>query len=147
MRPVCTYTDFFVVTTGRNPRQTKAIWDEVHAGLKTEGLIPRTADGEREATWIIADYLVAGGRSVGTGGALGGSPFIAFTQAELIDRGKGRISRRVLSYQGLMREAIQVYTAGLKKYPESAKLLRQRASAVRKLSSYSATFCLNRVSR
>lgn len=34
---------------------------------------------------------------------------------------------RVLSYQGLMREAIQVYTAGLKKYPESAKLLRHRA--------------------
>jgi ribosome-associated protein len=57
MRPVCTYTDFFVVATGRNPRQTKAIWDEVHAGLKADGLIPRSADGEGEATWIIADYL------------------------------------------------------------------------------------------
>jgi ribosome-associated protein len=57
MRPVCSYTDFFVVATGRNPRQTKAIWDEVHAGLKSEGLLPRSADGEREATWIIADYL------------------------------------------------------------------------------------------
>src|SRR3954468_3649199 len=57
MRPVCTYTDFFVVATGRNPRQTKAIWDEVHAGLKADGLIPRHVDGERESTWIIADYL------------------------------------------------------------------------------------------
>jgi ribosome-associated protein len=57
MRPVCTYTDFFVVTTGRNPRQTKAIWDEVHRGLKPDGLLPRYVDGEREATWIIADYL------------------------------------------------------------------------------------------
>ncbi|MEP6906663.1 MAG: hypothetical protein ABI858_01590 [Pseudoxanthomonas sp.] len=34
---------------------------------------------------------------------------------------------RVLSYQGLMREAIVVYTAGLKRYPNSAKLLRHRA--------------------
>ena len=30
MQPVCTYTDYFVVATGNNPRQTKAIWDEVH---------------------------------------------------------------------------------------------------------------------
>lgn len=57
MRPVCTYTDFFVVCTGRNPRQTKAIWDEVRAGLKADGLIPSATDGEREATWIVGDYL------------------------------------------------------------------------------------------
>jgi len=58
MRPVCTYTDFFVVCTGRNPRQTAAIWDEVHAKLKQEHrLVPRSVDGEREGTWIVADYL------------------------------------------------------------------------------------------
>jgi len=58
MRPVCTYTDFFVVCTGRNPRQTAAIWDEVHATLKQEHrLLPRSVDGEREGTWIVADYL------------------------------------------------------------------------------------------
>jgi ribosome-associated protein len=58
MRPVCTYTDYFVVCTGRNVRQTKAIWDEVHEALKREArLIPRSVDGEREASWIIADYL------------------------------------------------------------------------------------------
>jgi len=27
MRPVCTFTDFFVIASGRNPRQTAAIWD------------------------------------------------------------------------------------------------------------------------
>jgi ribosome-associated protein len=58
MRPVCSYTDYFVVCTGRNARQTKAIWDEVHETLKREArLIPRSVDGEREASWIIADYL------------------------------------------------------------------------------------------
>ena len=57
MRPVCSYTDFFVICTGQNPRQTKAIFDEVHVRLKKdERAIPRI-DGEREATWIVGDYL------------------------------------------------------------------------------------------
>jgi ribosome-associated protein len=58
MRPVCTFTDYFVIATGRNPRQTAAIWDEVHGQLKQEhGLLPRSVDGAREGTWILADYL------------------------------------------------------------------------------------------
>ncbi|RDI74561.1 iojap-like ribosome-associated protein [Gaiella occulta] len=57
MRGVCDYTDFFVVVTGANPRQTKAIHDEVHLVLKRDhGLLPRSIDGAREATWIVADY-------------------------------------------------------------------------------------------
>ena len=58
MRPVCVYTDFFVIATGRNPRQTKSIYDEVHGQLKQESrLLPRAVDGQQEAEWIIADYL------------------------------------------------------------------------------------------
>ena len=58
MRPVCTFTDFFVIATGRNPRQTGAIWDEVHTKLKQEErLVPRSVDGMREGAWIVADYL------------------------------------------------------------------------------------------
>jgi ribosome-associated protein len=58
MRPACSYTDFFVVCTGQSPRQTKAIYDEVRERLKKEdGLLPRTVAGEREARWILADYL------------------------------------------------------------------------------------------
>ena len=58
MRPVCTFTDFFVIATGRNSRQTGAIWDEVHTKMKQEQrLIPRTVDGTREGSWILADYL------------------------------------------------------------------------------------------
>jgi ribosome-associated protein len=55
---VCTFTDFFVICTGRNPRQTAAIWDEVHGRLKQEqGMIPRSIDGAQEGSWILADYL------------------------------------------------------------------------------------------
>jgi ribosome-associated protein len=58
MRPVCVYTDFFVLATGRNARQTGAIFDEVREKLKQESkLIPRAVDGQREGDWIIADYL------------------------------------------------------------------------------------------
>jgi ribosome-associated protein len=58
MRPVCTFTDYFVISTGRNPRQTVAIWDEVHGRMKhDEQLIPRAVDGTQEGTWILADYL------------------------------------------------------------------------------------------
>ena len=59
MRPVCTYTDYFVICTGQNPRQTKAVYDEVHDRLKhdDERLLPRSVEGEREASWIVADYL------------------------------------------------------------------------------------------
>ena len=58
MRPVCSFTDYFVIATGRNPRQTAGIWDEVHGRLKQEnGLIPRTVDGTTEGTWVLADYL------------------------------------------------------------------------------------------
>lgn len=58
MRPVCSYTDFFVVCTGQNVRQTKAIYDEVRKSLKHEDrLVPRSVAGEREASWIVSDYL------------------------------------------------------------------------------------------
>ena len=52
------FTDFFVIATGRNARQTKAIFDEVQTQLKAEArIIPRAVDGVKEADWIIADYL------------------------------------------------------------------------------------------
>jgi len=58
MRGVCDYTDFFVIATGRNERQTKAIYDEVAGRLKKEHrLLPRSTAGLAEASWIVADYL------------------------------------------------------------------------------------------
>ena len=58
MRPECSFTDYFVIATGRNPRQTAAIWDEVHARLKQENrLIAASVDGVREGAWIVADYI------------------------------------------------------------------------------------------
>ena len=58
MRPACSYTDYFVICTGGNPRQTKGIYDEVHERLKGDDrIVPRSVAGTREATWILVDYL------------------------------------------------------------------------------------------
>jgi len=58
MRSECTFTDYFVIATGRNARQTAAIWDEVHETMKQDARSsPRSVDGVREGTWILADYL------------------------------------------------------------------------------------------
>jgi ribosome-associated protein len=47
-----------VLATGRNPRQTKAIVDEVRDRLKREyELRPRSVEGEAQGAWILADYL------------------------------------------------------------------------------------------
>jgi ribosome-associated protein len=46
------------VCTGQNPRQTVSIFDEVHGRLKAEeGVLPSSVDGQKEASWIVADYL------------------------------------------------------------------------------------------
>jgi ribosome-associated protein len=58
MRGVCDFTDFFVIASGRNERQTKAIYDDVAGRLKKENqLSPRSTAGLVEAKWIVADYL------------------------------------------------------------------------------------------
>ena len=58
LRGVLGYTDFFVVCSGNTERQTKAIHDGIHQGLKKEhGLLPRRVEGLGEARWILMDYL------------------------------------------------------------------------------------------
>jgi len=58
LRGIVGYTDFFVICSGNTERQTKAIHDAVHRELKDEmRLLPRHAEGAREARWILLDYL------------------------------------------------------------------------------------------
>ena len=57
VRELVGYTDFLVICTARNERQAKAIHDEVHLRLKREGRLPARVEGEREAEWVLADYL------------------------------------------------------------------------------------------
>ena len=58
LRGLVAYTDTLVVCSGNTERQTKAIHDAIHRELKDEhGMLPRRVEGEREARWILMDYL------------------------------------------------------------------------------------------
>jgi ribosome-associated protein len=58
LRGMVGYADYFVICSGRTDRQTKAIHDAIHQGMKDEhGLIPRRVEGMPEARWVLLDYL------------------------------------------------------------------------------------------
>jgi ribosome-associated protein len=58
LREMLSYTDYFVICTGRTERQTKAIHDAIHEGMKKQyGLLPRRVEGLPQGRWILMDYL------------------------------------------------------------------------------------------
>jgi ribosome-associated protein len=58
VRGLVAYTDFLVICTARNERQAKAVHDEVYVRLKKDdGRLPGSVEGEREAQWVLLDYL------------------------------------------------------------------------------------------
>jgi ribosome-associated protein len=57
VRGVLDYADFFVICSGNTDRQTKAIHDRIHEGMKKDhDLLPRRVEGTQEAKWILMDY-------------------------------------------------------------------------------------------
>jgi ribosome-associated protein len=57
VREIVGYTDWFLICSGNTERQTKAIHDAVHEELKKDGVLPRRVEGQREARWVLMDYL------------------------------------------------------------------------------------------
>lgn len=52
------FTDFFLITSGSNERQTQAIADEIELKLKREfGNYPNSVEGRRQGEWILMDYV------------------------------------------------------------------------------------------
>jgi ribosome-associated protein len=52
------FTDFFLVTSGTNERQTQSIADEVELRLKQDfGTYPNSVEGKRQGEWILLDYV------------------------------------------------------------------------------------------
>ena len=58
MRELVTYTDYLVICSGRNTRQTRHIAEEIGLELKKElGLMPAGVEGYSVGEWILLDYL------------------------------------------------------------------------------------------
>jgi ribosome-associated protein len=58
LRGILGYADYFVICSGNSDRQTKAIHDGIHEGMKHDhGQFPRRVEGLPQATWILLDYI------------------------------------------------------------------------------------------
>jgi ribosome-associated protein len=53
---VTSFTDYFVICTGNNPKQCQAIADEVGAKLKAKGDMPNSVEGYETAEWVLMDF-------------------------------------------------------------------------------------------
>ena len=51
------FTDYFVICSGKNPRQIQAIADEVELRLKREGFPANQVEGYNQADWVLLDYV------------------------------------------------------------------------------------------
>lgn len=52
------FTDFFLITSGANERQTQTIADEVELRLKRDfATYPNSVEGKRLGEWILLDYV------------------------------------------------------------------------------------------
>ena len=51
------FTDYFVIASGSNPRQIQAISDEVEQRLTRMGLTPAHVEGYSQAEWVLLDYV------------------------------------------------------------------------------------------
>jgi ribosome-associated protein len=57
LRHTSAFTDVFVVCTGQNARQVKAIVDSVEEALKALGQRPVAVEGYRGSEWVLVDYF------------------------------------------------------------------------------------------
>ena len=51
------FTDYFVISSGTNPRQVQTIADEVELQLKRQGVYPNSIEGYQRGEWILIDYV------------------------------------------------------------------------------------------
>jgi ribosome-associated protein len=50
-------SDYFVICSASNERQARAIAEEVERACRAEGVRPLRREGEREARWILLDFV------------------------------------------------------------------------------------------
>jgi len=56
VRKLCSFTDFFVILSGRSTRHVQGLAEAIEAELRSKRLSPSTAEGLTEGTWVLLDY-------------------------------------------------------------------------------------------
>jgi ribosome-associated protein len=57
LRKASGFTDFFVIASGTNTRQVRAIADHVRDTLAAEGIKPSNVEGYDRSEWVLLDYF------------------------------------------------------------------------------------------
>lgn len=57
LRKTPAFTDFFVLCSGRNARQVKAIADAVEEAMRAAKVRPSHIEGYERAEWVLMDYF------------------------------------------------------------------------------------------
>jgi ribosome-associated protein len=57
LRKAAGFTDFFVICSGTNSRQIRAIADGIHDTLAAAGTKPAHVEGYERGGWILLDYF------------------------------------------------------------------------------------------
>ena len=57
LRKASGFTDYFVICSGQNARQVRAIADAVTDGLSSQGVDPAHVEGYERSEWVLLDYF------------------------------------------------------------------------------------------
>ena len=57
LRKAAGFTDYFVICSGNNPRQIRAIADHVIETLREQGAKPSHIEGYDRSEWVLLDYF------------------------------------------------------------------------------------------
>jgi ribosome-associated protein len=57
LREAAGFTDYFLICTGGNPRQIKAIADSIEEALAGRQVRPAHIEGYQRAEWVLLDYF------------------------------------------------------------------------------------------
>ena len=56
LRGLSSLADYFFICGGTNPRQVKAIAEEIEAALRREGRRPLRVEGLADSRWVVLDF-------------------------------------------------------------------------------------------
>ena len=57
LRKAAGFTDYFVLCSGTNPRQIRAIADAISEALEQDGAAPAHVEGYERSEWVLLDYF------------------------------------------------------------------------------------------
>jgi len=57
LRKAAGFTDYFLICSGTNPRQIRAIADSVMEALAAGGVTPAHVEGYDRSEWVLLDYF------------------------------------------------------------------------------------------